>query len=140
MFVDWRLVRGTLREAFRFYQGLPEGLPCAIFIMFLIAEVHPFADGNGRIARVFMNAELTASAQQRITIPTGYRQNYLNALSGLTHNDHADGLIRMLDFAHRYSAAIDWSDENRAGPMLSATGAFDEDPAAARIRLPEPWD
>lgn len=140
VFVDWRLVRGTLREAFRFYQGLPEGLPCAIFIMFLIAEVHPFADGNGRIARVFMNAELTASAQQRITIPTGYRQNYLNALSGLTHNDHADGLIRMLDFAHRYSAAIDWSDENRAGPMLSATGAFDEDPAAARIRLPEPWD
>ncbi|MDP2713130.1 MAG: Fic family protein [Solirubrobacteraceae bacterium] len=140
VFVDWKLVRGTFREGFRFYLGLPEGLPRAIFIMFLIAEVHPFEDGNGRIARVFMNAELTASGQQRIIIPTGYRQNYLNALSGMTHNDHAGGLIRMLDFAHRYSIAIDWSTHDRAERMLRATGAFDEDPAAARIRLPEPWD
>jgi len=140
VFVDWTLVRGTFREGFRFYLGLPEGLPRAIFIMFFIAEVHPFADGNGRIARVFMNAELTASGQQRIIIPTGYRQNYLNALSGMTHNDHATGLIRMLDFAHRYSRAIEWSDPERAERRLRATGAFDEDPAAAQIRLPEPWD
>lgn len=140
LFVDSTLVRGTFREAFRFYSGLPEGLPRAIFVMFLIAEVHPFADGNGRIARVFMNTELTAPGEQRIIIPTGYRQNYLNALSGLTHNDRADGLIRMLDFAQRYSAAIDWSTQARAQRMLEATGAFDEDSATARIRLPEPWD
>jgi hypothetical protein len=140
VFVDWKLVRGTFREGFRFYLGLPEGLSRAIFIMFFIAEVHPFADGNGRIARVFMNTELTADGQQRIIIPTGYRQNYLNALSGITHNSHAAGLIRMLDFAHRYSTAIDWSTHDRAERSLRATGAFDEDPAAARIRLPEPWD
>ena len=46
----------------------------------------------------------------------------------------------MLDFAHRYSAAIDWSTLDGAERMLRATGAFDEDPASARIRLPEPWD
>ena len=80
VFVDWQLVRGTFREGFRYYLGLPEGLARAMFIMFFVAEVHPFADGNGRIARVFMNAELTASGQQRIIVPTGYRQNYLNAL------------------------------------------------------------
>lgn len=108
--------------------------------MFLVAEVHPFADGNGRIARVFMNAELTGSGEQRIIIPTGYRQNYLNALLGLTHNDHAAGLIRMLDFAQRYSSAIDWSTEASAARMLQATGAFEGDAATARIRLPEPWD
>jgi hypothetical protein len=87
-----------------------------------------------------MNAELTAPGEQRIIIPTGYRQNYLNALSGLTHNDRADGLIRMLDFAQRYSAAIDWSTQAGAQRMLEATGAFDENSATARIRLPEPWD
>lgn len=140
LFVDWTLVRGTFREGFRFYLGLPEGLPRAIFIMLFIAEVHPFADGNGRVARVFMNTELTADSQQRIMIPTGYRQNYLNALSGMTHNGHAAGLIRMLDFAHRYTTAIDWSTHDRAERALRATGAYDEDPAAARIRLPEPWD
>lgn len=139
-FVDWQLVRGTLQEAFRFYLGLPEGLPRAIFMMFLVAEVHPFADGNGRIARVFMNAELTASGEQRIIVPTGYRHNYLNALSGLTHDDHATGLIRMLDFAQRYAGAIDWSTSENAQRMLEATGAFDENAATARIRLPEPWD
>jgi hypothetical protein len=139
-FVDWRLVPGTLREGMRFYLGLPEGLPRAIFMMFFVAEVHPFVDGNGRIARVFMNAELTAAGEQRIIIATGFRQNYLNALSGLSHNDHAAGLIRALDFAHRYSSLVDWSDRARAQRVLEATGAFDENVATARLRLPEPWD
>lgn len=139
-FVDWRLVAGTFREGMRFYLGLPEGLPRAIFMMFFIAEVHPFTDGNGRIARVFMNAELTAAGQARIIIPTGFRQNYLNALSGLSHNDHAAGLIRTLDFAQRYSSRVDWSDRSRAQRVLEATGAFDENAATARLRLPEPGD
>ena len=29
-------------------------------MMFLVSEVHPFVDGNGRIARIMMNAELVA--------------------------------------------------------------------------------
>ncbi|HEX4345118.1 MAG TPA: Fic family protein [Solirubrobacteraceae bacterium] len=139
-FVDRKLVLGTLREGFRFYLGLPDGLTRAVFIMFLITEIHPFADGNGRIARVFMNAELTAAGQQRIVVPTGYRQNYLSALSGLSHNDRAAGLVRALDFAHRYSAMVDWSSRPHAQRMLEATGAFEENGDSARIRLPEPWD
>ena len=140
VFVDWELVRGTLHESFRFYQGLAEGFPRAVFIMFLIAETHPFVDGNGRIARIFMNVELTAVTQQRIIIPTGYRQNYLSALTGLSQNDHTAGLVRMLDFAQRYSALVDWSTQENAQRTLEATGAFDEDSETARIRLPEPWE
>ena len=116
------------------------GLARAIFVMFFIAEVHPFADGNGRVARVFMNAELSATGQQRIIIPTGFRQNYLSALTGLSRNDHATGLIRALDFAHRYSVQIDWESRPTAQRSLDATGAFEENAAIARIRLPEPWD
>jgi hypothetical protein len=139
-FVDWRLVRGTFAEAMRFYLGLPDGLARAIFMMFFIAEIHPFVDGNGRIARVFMNAELSAAGQQRIIIPTGFRQNYLNALSGLSHNERAEGFIRSLEFAHRYSVLVDWSSEKAARRVLEATGAFDDNATTARIRLPEPWD
>ena len=68
-FVDPELVEGTLREGFRFYDSLPRGLARACFSMFLISEVHPFADGNGRAARLLMNSELTAAGEQRIVGP-----------------------------------------------------------------------
>ena len=139
-FVDWTLVDGTFREGLRFYLGLPDGLARAIFMMFFIAEVHPFVDGNGRIARIFMNAELTATGQQRIIIPTGFRQNYLTALTGMSRNDPSTGLIRALDFAHRYSAEINWESQTTAQRVLEATGAFDENPTTARLRLPDPRD
>ncbi len=53
----------------------------AIFMMFLVSEVHPFADGNGRVARVMMNAELAAAQQVRVLIPIVYRSNYISALA-----------------------------------------------------------
>ena len=54
---------------------------------FLMAETHPFADGNGRVERIAINAELVASAQVRIIIiPTVLRLNYLSALKAATHN------------------------------------------------------
>ena len=52
--------------------------------MFVIAEVYPFLDGNGRIARIFMNAELDACGLCRIIIPTVYREDYLLALRKLS--------------------------------------------------------
>ncbi len=53
-------VRGTLTQAFLIYQGLPPGFSRAIFLQFLVAECHPFDDGNGRLARIMMNAELVS--------------------------------------------------------------------------------
>ena len=57
-FVMPRLVRGTLERAFEVYRALEQPLERAILIMFAVAEVHPFDDGNGRVARIMMNAEL----------------------------------------------------------------------------------
>jgi len=54
------LVEGTLAKGFEIYRSLTAPLHRAIFMMFLISEVHPFADGNGRAARIMMNAELIA--------------------------------------------------------------------------------
>ncbi len=61
IFVAPEDVHGTLAEGFRIYQRLSEPLHRAIFMMFLVSEVHPFADGNGRVARIMMNAELLAA-------------------------------------------------------------------------------
>lgn len=57
-FVDYTLVRGTLMKGFEYYQALESPFARALFILFMISEVHPFNDGNGRISRIMMNAEL----------------------------------------------------------------------------------
>jgi hypothetical protein len=139
-FVHPDLVNGTLIEGFRHYLALPEGFPRAVFMMFLIAEVHPFTDGNGRTARVFMNAELTAAGLQRIVIPISYRDDYLQGLRALSLGGDPKPLVRVLEFAQRYGAGIDWSDLRRAERILAATNAFVlphlADEQRRRLRLP----
>jgi hypothetical protein len=124
VFVHPDLVSGTLLEGLRLHQALPPGLPRAIFASFLIAEVHPFTDGNGRVARVAMNAELSAAGLQRIVIPLSYRDNYLQGLRAVSRDGNPVPLIRILDFAQEYAAAIDWSDLGRAAQMLRETNAL----------------
>jgi Fic family protein len=125
LFVAPDLVEGTLRKGFQWMQGLDTPFQRAVFMMFLITEVHPFVDGNGRCARIMMNAELIACDQARIIIPTVFRDNDMSALKALTHNGRADPLIRSLDFAQRYTALIDWSDFEKAQALLSSTYAFE---------------
>ena len=81
-FVAPELVEGTLRKGFQWLQGLNSPFQRAVFMMFLVAEVHPFVDGNGRRARIMMNAELVAEGQARIIIPTIFRDNYLSLSQG----------------------------------------------------------
>lgn len=123
-FVQPDLVAGTLLEGYRFYAALPPGLSQAIFMMFLVSEVHPFADGNGRVGRILMNAALSAADEQRIVIPIVYREDYLQGLRALSRGADPRPLIRVLDFAQRYSAAIDWSEMDTAREALAATNAF----------------
>ena len=52
--------------------------------MFTISEIHPFLDGNGRMARVMMNAELVKEDQAKILIPTVYRDDFILALRKMT--------------------------------------------------------
>ena len=117
-------VHGTLIEGFSIYQRLTEPLHRAIFMMFLVSEVHPFADGNGRVARVMMNAELAAAQQVRVLIPIVYRSNYISALRALSANAWPEPVIKTLVFAQRYVAAIPWKDMKQARAVLTRTNAF----------------
>lgn len=139
-FVHPDLVEGTLHEGYRYDEPLPGGLAKAIFMMYLVGEVHPFTDGNGRVARVLMNAELSAVGEQRIVIPIVYRDNYLQGLRALSRNGNPQPLIRVLDFAQAYAAAIDWSDLRTAERMLEQTNAFVTpdvaDERGVRLQLP----
>jgi len=135
VFVAPELVNGTLERGFEFYRALEEPFQRAVFMMMLVSEVHPFADGNGRTARIMMNAELVAGGQERIIIPTAYRTDYLGALKAFSKNGQTAPLIRMLDVAQSYTGMIDWSDFERARTMLDETNAFAEG-ADAKLRIP----
>ncbi len=126
VFVAPELVNGTLEKGFEFYRALEEPFQKAAFMMMLVSEVHPFADGNGRAGRIMMNAELVAGGEERIIIPTAYRTDYLGALKAFSKNGRTEPLIRMLSAAQGYTLWIDWSTFERARTMLEETDAFAE--------------
>ena len=136
-FVDHTLVRGTLMKGFDYYQALQEPFAKAAYIMFMISEIHPFLDGNGRIARVMMNAELVKANQTRMIIPTVYRDDYLGALRRLTRNDNPAVYIRMLQRAQEFSATLTANNMETLENQLIQSNAFKEhDEAKLKILTP----
>ncbi len=136
VFVAPELVRGTLAKGFEFYKVLDAPSAKAAFMMFLISEVHPFNDGNGRIARVMMNAELVAGGLRRLIIPTVFRDDYMGALRALSRRGEPAAYLRMIDQAQLFSASIDFSDFASARRGLDEANAF-KDPGEARLVVPK---
>ncbi len=123
-FVDFNLVKGTLIQSFDLYKALSHPFSKAAYIMFILSEVHPFLDGNGRIARVMMNCELVKEGQSKIIIPTVYRDDYIGALRRLTRQSDSAPYIKMLQRAHEYSENICGDDMNEMQGYLTETNAF----------------
>jgi hypothetical protein len=142
LFIAPELVEGTLAKGFAGYRGLTSPLHRAMFMMFMVSEIHPFADSNGRVARNMMNSELVGAGENRILVPTVYRNNYLMALKALSQNGITGALVCTLDFVHRYTAAADFSELGRACLILDQTHAFvdpnEADAAGVRLVLPTP--
>ena len=131
-FVAPQLVEGTLRKGLALLPDIPPGIGRALYMMFVVAEVHPFRDGNGRVARVMMNAELSVVDASRIVIPSVYRDEYMGGLRRTSLNDgDLDGLVRVMAHAWRWTAAMPWSDRAAVEGQLEATNAL-QDPITAR--------
>lgn len=130
-FVDPAYVRGTLRKGMELCADLRPGLARAIFLMFLVTDVHPFVDGNGRIARVMMSAELVSAGQPTILIPTVYRDDYLQALRALTRRHRPGPLVAALVAAQRF-CHLDFTSYPSALQELERRNWFRE-PDRARI-------
>lgn len=135
-FVAPELVRGTLQQGFELSRSLTEGFARALYVMFLVAEVHPFSDGNGRIARLFLNAELTRAGLSRIIIPTVLRDDYILALKGLTNNALTAPYMRVLLKAQEFTAAVDYEEFEAAVRDLESRNAFRESREARLIASP----
>lgn len=134
-FVAPELVKGTLLKGFEMYGAVDPGLARAIFMMFLVAEVHPFVDGNGRVARIMMNAELISHGFCRILMPTVLRDDYLLALRALSRGKNPEPLFKVMDFAQRFSSELSLFSYEDTTRLLAECNAF-KGSDEARLLLP----
>lgn len=133
-FVDFKLVRGTLTKGFDFYKALDHPFAKAAYMMFLVSEVHPFLDGNGRIARVMMNAELVKQGQSKIIIPTVYREDYMGALRKLTRVSNPAPYLRMLQKVREFSFTVVGDNIEHMQSLLENSNAFLE-PEQGKLKI-----
>lgn len=124
VFVAPDLVEGTLRRGYEILESLTTPSQRGAFAAFLVAEVHPFDDGNGRLARAIMNAEYVAGGEHRAVIPTISRNDYLRAVRRLSRQDRPDLFVTYLDRVRRWTARMDWSSLDAARAQLERTNAF----------------
>ena len=140
VFVDPELVEGTLIEGFKVGRNLLPGFPRAVFQLFLVSEVHPFVDGNGRLARAAMCAELSAVQESRILVPIVFRNEYLTALRVVSRDSRIEVLVRTLAYAWRWTAAMPWHDRSATMGRLTSTNALldstDAEQEGVRLELP----
>lgn len=135
-FVDYRLVRGTLIKGFEFYRALEHPFARAVFLKFMVSEVHPFLDGNGRLARVMMNAELVAAEESKIIIPTVFREDYVGSLRRLTRQGDTDTYIRVMAKAHLFSEQVFGDNRDEMEVHLRDCNAFSE-PEENKLKIIE---
>ena len=123
-FVDPEIVAATLEKGFALRDQITLPFARAVFVMFVVSEVHPFDDGNGRLARLAMNAELSVAGQQRILVPIIIRNDYLSGLRRLSREGDARLLVRVLAGAWRWSSQVDFSSLEAARVWLERTNAL----------------
>lgn len=124
-FVAPELVRGTLVEGSRRLSDAPPGMARALLAMFLVSEVHPFIDGNGRLARLVMNAELSAAGETRIIVPTLAREEYLDCLRVLTREGDPGSFIRYMNMLQQWSAGFDYGNLDDVVAAMKGCNAFE---------------
>jgi hypothetical protein len=124
-FVSPRLVRGTLVEGSKILPTVPAGMARALLAMFIVAEVHPFNDGNGRLSRLVMNAELSVAGCCRIIIPTLFREEYLDCLRLLTREGDPRPYIDAMQKIQAWTASFDYEDIDQVIATMKSCNAFE---------------
>lgn len=138
LFVLPELVPETLRQSWELIDLLNEPMQKALFSMFLISEIHPFTDGNGRTARILMNAFLSKEDQGRIIIPTVFREDYLLSLKALSHQKQAQAYISAMQVAQKWANQLNFETSiEEINQQLSACNAKQEDTRMFRLLSPK---
>lgn len=128
VFVAPEFVAGTLKQGYEIYRSLAHPIERALFMMFLVSEIHPFDDGNGRVSRAMMNSELLAGGLCRIIIPSVFRNEYVSSLKRIKNHSDPSAYLRVMLYAQDFVNRIDFTDLENAKSVLTECNAF-ADPA-----------
>jgi hypothetical protein len=104
--------------------------------MFLVSEVHPFTDGNGRVARLVMNAELSVVNSCRIIVPTLFREEYLDCLRVLTRDGDPRPFVEAMQKIHEWTAAFDYEDLDKVIADMTVCNAFEKSRVQHKLLTP----
>jgi hypothetical protein len=138
LFVLPEHVPATLMEGFERIAALADPVARAIMTMFVVSEVHPFQDGNGRTARLAMNSVLSEAGICRIIVPTVYREDYLLPLKRLTNDRDTRPYIRSMVRIHDWTSRFNFGQQlHRVQEQLARCNAFQEDLRNYRLTFPE---
>ncbi|MCK4328060.1 MAG: Fic family protein [Candidatus Diapherotrites archaeon] len=84
---SWKKVPGLMKEVVKELNSREKGakaVESAVRVHFMVAWIHPFVDGNGRLARLLANLRLMRAGFPPAIVKKGIRKTYYNAL------DYAD--------------------------------------------------
>jgi len=99
----WEAVRDAMPALFDLLESEPEPAVRAVLGHWLIGYIHPYMDGNGRMARFLMNAMLASGGYPWTVVRVEDRARYLRAL------DSASIDLDIAPFAAFLAERVGWS-------------------------------
>ncbi len=132
------LVVGTLKIGYDLLRGLTEPFARGLFLHCLIAEVHPFDDGNGRMSRLHFTAELLQADQAHVIVPTVFRDDYIGGMRSLTRRGDPSPIARACLRAQETAAAIQAPNVDEAIVEWAKVNAFMKPGSNARLEKYDP--
>ncbi|TDA64082.1 MAG: Fic family protein [Clostridia bacterium] len=91
-------VPDLVRNLVEGYRGMAGGHPVerAVWLHWRLAWIHPFIDGNGRVARLLMNFSLMRDGYPPAVIRKEERSSYLDALEEASVNGNLQPFVRLV--------------------------------------------
>ena len=103
-----------------------EAMACYADLQLTFVSIHPFFDGNGRMARIMMNAELVATDLHKIIVPSVHRESYLNGMHKATRQSKFRTIVKVMHQLQCYTASLPWEDYGEARASLELHAADKE--------------
>ncbi|WP_411839789.1 Fic family protein [Paracoccus sp. ME4] len=132
-FVSPDLVQGTLLSGFDMIRSVDDPFARALMAHYLISEVHPFNDGNGRMSRIVMSRELISCGLCHIPVPRVFRNDYLDSLRALTRRNDPDIFVRSMHRCQTIAASCSTDGRQATVENWARTYAFVEEGRYARF-------
>ncbi|WP_236979605.1 Fic family protein [Membranihabitans maritimus] len=98
-------LRDAMPELFQLLQKEPEASVRAVLGHFVFVFIHPYMDGNGRMARFLMNVMLASGGYPWTVIPVEERDTYMNSLEKASADQDISEFAKFIAWLVRESLA-----------------------------------